>query len=284
MIRQWMEKYEFVKLQKWLEESKEQLEDLFEEGEVPVAGWLQLADILTKGKEAKNVDAEIDENERESQQVAKQIRMLEEKQVKLADRKQQLLKIRDEIDVLQTESQSIAMLAEKEEAALAKLAKKMENPYFMQELDSGDFSTLFSTLHMDSLFSLFKKHDTDNNLEVTATAAVGDLQKNLKMHFSEAVELLWKLKLLKKGEKGVAGHLAKCGICSTSKPGVLLQEYGIEEECRKEIEEKIKDWKGYYFAAANAVCAATKLDLAPALRPKFTSCWLRIQKAHKWNE
>src|SRR3990167_6783431 len=122
MIRQWMEKYEFVKLQKWLEESKEQLEDLFEEGEVPVAGWLQLADILTKGKEAKNVDAEIDENERESQQVAKQIRMLEEKQVKLADRKQQLLKIRDEIDVLQTESQSIVMLAEKEEAALAKLA------------------------------------------------------------------------------------------------------------------------------------------------------------------
>ena len=267
-----MEQYEFAKLQKWLAESA---------GAIPVVGWKQLTEIL-KSKEGDNLEAELDQNTRESEQVAEQIRNLQEKQIELEHRKQQLQKILGEIDVLATESQSISLLAEKEEAALAKLAKKMENRPFIQDLDTEDVSTLFSTFDMDSLFAIFKKNDTDNNLEVTATAGVADLQKNLGMHFSEAVELRWKLKLIEKGEKGVSGHLAKCGICSSRKLGALLLEYGMGEE-REEIVEKMRGWKGYYFTTANAVSAASELDLAPALRPKLTACWLRIQKAHKWD-
>src|SRR3990167_1468093 len=91
-LKQWMEQYEFAKLQKWLAESKAKLGDLFEAGEIPVVGWKQLTEIL-KSKEGDNLEAELDQNTRESEQVAEQIRNLQEKQIELEHRKQQLQKI-----------------------------------------------------------------------------------------------------------------------------------------------------------------------------------------------
>src|SRR3990167_10055754 len=120
------------------------------------------------------------------------------------------------------------MLSKKEEAALAKLTNKLGNPYFMKDLDFDDVSTVFSMFNMDSLFSRFKKND-EYNLEVTVNTPMPDLQKCLELEFSEVAELLWKLKLLEKGEKGEARHLRKCSICS-GKPVVLLREYGMKEE------------------------------------------------------
>src|SRR3990167_3370786 len=50
----------------------------------------------------------------------------------------------DEITALEEESQSIDMLGKIEEAALAKLEKKMENAYFMEDLDAEDVSTVLT--------------------------------------------------------------------------------------------------------------------------------------------
>ena len=280
-----MDNNEFVKLREWLGEYKTNVKAQFEAGEIPVVGWLQLAaTIQTKKASKRSLEVEITQNAREREQVAQQIKNLQEKQQQLENRNQQLkeqMKQIDEIAALEAEGQSIAMLGRKEEAALAKLEKKMENPYFVEDLDPDDVSTVFSMFNMDSLFPRFKQNDIDNNLEVTATATVEHLQKQLEVDFSEAVQLQWKLKLLGNGEKGEASHLAKCSICS-SKPGVLLGEYGMKAQERKEIEAKMNAWKGYYFATVNAASACLALNLTPALGQKLATCWVRIQKAHKW--
>ena len=282
-----MEKGEYANLEEWLRRSsKEQLETLFEAGEVPVVGWLKLPTIInTASERKKQLKAELEKNASERVILAEQMRIHCEKQEKLDNKKQQLqeeMEKLDEIATLEAVSDSIAMLAEKEKACVAQLEKKMENPYFMDHLDSQDVSTVFSLFNMDSLLPRYKQNDIDNNLAVTVTTAVEHLQNDLELTFSEAVELLWKLKLFKHGEKGVARHLAKCSICSSTKPGLLLQEYGLEQAERKEIEEKMKEWKGYYFVSAKARPAAVELNLAREIRRKFTTCWVRIQKAHKW--
>ena len=280
-----MKNNEFALLQQCLSQTKKPLEGRMEAGELPVVGWLQLeATMQRKQACRKQLEAEVEENERERQQLAEQLRNLEEKQLKLEMRNEQLqeeMKNMEDLAALATESQTIAILSNKERAALSKLTKKLENPYFMEDLDSEDVSTVFSMFNMDSLFSRFKKNDVDNNLEVTANSTVADLQKSLELEFAEAVEFIWKLKLLEKGEKGEAGHLKKCSICS-GKPGGLLREYGMKEEERKVIEAKMRDWKGYYFTIVTAASAAAELNLASGLRQKMTTCWLRIQKAHKW--
>ena len=272
LIRQWIDSDEFAKLQQWLCQWEKELEGRMEAGELPVVGWLQL-------------EAEVEQNERECQQIALQISHLQQDLEIRNQKLQEKMKKQEELAALTKESQTIAMLCKREEAALSKLLNKLENPYYnMEGLDFEDVSTVFSMFNMDSLFSRFKKNDVDNNLEVTANATVVDLQKIYELEFPEAVELRWKLKLLKKGEKGEAGHLRKCSICSSSNPGGLLREYGMKEEERAEIEAKMEGWKGYYFAAVNAASAAAELGpfLAPGLRQKFTTCWARVHKAHKW--
>ena len=44
----------------------------------------------------------------------------------------------------------------------------------------------------------------------------------------------------------------------------------------------MKGWKGYFFATATAMNAAGELKLQSRLRQKLATCWMRIQKAHKW--
>ena len=281
-----MENNEFAKLRQWICQWKKELEDKMGTGVVPVVGWLQL-EATMQNREAwkRDLEAEVEENERERQQLAEQIKNLQEKQEKLAIRSQQLqekMKKQEELAALEAEIQSIAILSKREEASLSKLTSKLDNPYFMEDLDSDDVSTVFSMFNMDSLFSRFKKNDVDNNLEVTANTAVADLQKGLELEFSEAAELLWKLKLFEKGERGEARHLKNCSICSSSNPGGLLREYGMKEEDRKEIEAKMIGWKGYYFAAVTASSAALEMNLEPAHRQRLTTCWMRIQKAHNW--
>ena len=154
----------------------------------------------------------------------------------------------------------------------------------MEDFDSEDVSTVFSLFDMDSLFSRYKQNDVDANLEVTAGFMAENLQSSLKLEFSEAVELLWKLKLLENGEKGTANHLSKCSICSSTNPAAILKEYGMKEEDRNQIVEKMKEvnWKGFYFAAANVTAVTSHLRVADALKPRVNICWLRIQKAHNW--
>jgi len=243
------------------------------------------ATIQNKQAWKSELEAEVKANATERQQLAEQIKNLQEKQEQLEIKNQQLqvsVKKQEELAALEAESQSIAMLSKKEEAALTKLTNKLGNPYFMEDLDSDDVSTIFSMFNMDSLFSRFKKNDEDNNLEVTINTPMPDLQKCLELEFSEVAEFVWKLKLLEKGEKGEARHLGKCSICSSSKPGNLLREYGMKQEDRKEIEGKMEGWKGYYFTSVTPASAALELNLASTLRQKLTTCWMRIQKAHNW--
>ena len=268
-IREWLDNDEFGALHQWLARHKSQLEAHFALGWVPVVGWLQLLVKMNEYVTSKEENYPL------------------EKQEMLISRKQQLqeqMKRIDEIGKLASESQVIALLGEKEKASLAKLEKQMENPYFLQYLDSEDVSTVFSMFNMDHLFSRFKKNDVDNNLQVTVGTAMEYLQKNLKLNFSEAVELLWKLKLLGHGNKGVEWHLNKCGICASTKPGLLLQEYGMAESEISQIHEKMKDWKGFYLATANASSVAAELDIEGELRSKLTTYWVRIQNAHQWKQ
>src|SRR3990167_6575762 len=215
-----MDNHEFAKLQKWLCQWKKQLEGRMEAGELPVVGWLKLnATIQNKQAWKSDLEAEVKANATERQQLVEQMKNLQEKQEQLEIKSQQLqenVKKQEELAALEAESRSIAILSKKEEAALAKLTNKLGNPYFMEDLDSDDVSTVFSMFNMDSLFSRFKKNDEYNNLEVTVNTPMPDLQKCLELEFSEVAELLWKLKLLEIGEKGEARHLRKCSICSSS--------------------------------------------------------------------
>lgn len=187
-----------------------------------------------------------------------------------------------QIEMLKAESEVIDLLAKKEAALLAKVEEKMKNDYFVDHFDAEDVSTVFSMFRMDSLFANFANNDTDNNLGVTRTTPLADLQKTFELDFSEAVELLWKLNLLEKGEKGVDGHLGKCSICRTTKLGALLREYGMQEVDSKEIEAKMKDWKGYFLATVTGAPAASELGLSATEKPKLATCLMKIQRSHQW--
>ena len=143
-----MDKNEFGKLRGWLGEYKTKGQAQYEAGEIPVVGWLQLAATLeTKKAFKRNLEAELDQNAREREQVAQQIKHLQQKQQQLENENQHLkeqMKQMDEITALEEESQSIDMLGKIEEAALAKLEKKMENAYFMEDLDAEDVSTVLT--------------------------------------------------------------------------------------------------------------------------------------------
>src|SRR3990167_23913 len=168
-----MDNHEFAKLQKWLCQWKKQLEGRMEAGELAVLGWLKLnATIQDNQAWQSDLEAEVKANATERQQLAEQIKNLQEKQEQLEIKNQQLqaMKKLEELAALGAESQSIAVLCKKEEAALAKLTNKFRNPYFMEDLDSGDVSTVFSMFNMDSFFPRFKRNDEYNNLEVTVNA------------------------------------------------------------------------------------------------------------------
>ena len=204
-IRYWMENNEFGKVNKWLGESRNKLEGMFKAGEVPVVGWLELAGTLNNAGPCKrNLEAKMNENAREREEVAAQIRILQAKQQELEEQNKDLqhkMKGMEQIALLKAESQSIAMLANKEAACVAKVGEKMKNEYFMEDFDAEDVSTVFSMFKMDALFSRFRKNESDNNLEITRVTPVVDLQKSMGFDFPESMELLWKLNLLEKGEK-----------------------------------------------------------------------------------
>ena len=285
-IRRWMDNEKFAKLQQCLEISKNQLEALIAEGEMPVVGWLQLAEkIKTKDAYKRVLEAELDENARQREQLAAQITDLLQKQQELEEKNQQLQKQMakaEEIAKLEAESETIAILSNKEAASLAKVEERMKSNFFMDEFDAEDVSTVFSMFKMDHLFTAFKISKT-SNLEEAASASVADLQNRLQIEFPEALEMLFKLKLFENGEKGVDQHLAGCSICASKNVGVLLREYGMTEDERKEIEENIKDWKGYFLVVASTMGAASALELpAGTLRSKLASCMTQIKRVHKW--
>src|SRR3990167_3267848 len=237
-----MENEEFPKLKQWLEQSRNQLEALFDAGEVPVVGWLQLTDIINnKDASKRKLEAELGQNTRQCEQLLAQISDLQQKHDELANRNTQLqtqMKKMEEITMLEAERQSIGILCEKEAASLNKVQQKMQNEYFMEEFDAEDVSTVFSMFGMDDLFARFRKNETDNNLEVTMITPTSELQNNMQLPFAEAVEMQWKLKLLENREKGVERHLEKCSICRSTKIGLILREYGMPEAVSKELEAK----------------------------------------------
>ena len=286
-IRGWMENHQFDMLQQWLAQSRNQLAALFTAGEVPVVGWSQLAETIKNAEPFKRkLEAEVDENARERQAVALHIKNLLVKQEELEQKNKELqsqIKQMEQMDRLKADSNAIAMLANREAASVAKVEGKMKNNYFVDYLDSDDVSTVFSMFKMDALFANFKKNDTDNNLGVTRTTPIVDLQNNLELNFSEAAELLWKLNLLEKGEKGVELHLEKCSICRTTKLAALLREYGMQEADSKAMAEKMKDWKGYCLATVNGASVALALGLAANEKAKLATCLMKIQRAHQWS-
>ena len=288
-IRSWLENNDFEKLLQLLSVSKAQLEALFDEGDLPVLGWLQLAATIDNFDHSlankEKVDSDLKQNANEREQVVEQIKILRQKLEKLENTNQQLQQIRKTMDDaarLQEKSQLIAMLGKKETASLVRWQKHMENPYFMDVFDSSDISTVFSAFDMDALFPRFQKNDVYNNLGVTGSATVEQLQKSLQMGFSEAVELLWKVTLLKHGEKGVAHHLSTCSICA-GKPPSLLREYGMSVAEVREMSSEINGWYGYYLVTINAQTTAEKLNLTD-LKSKFILCCLRIQDIHQWEQ
>lgn len=211
-----MENYEFAKLKQWLEDSRMQLNTLFKAGEVPVVGWLQLADAI-KGKDILKgkLEREVSENVKEREQVDREIKNLLNKQEELENKSKHLqvqLQRIEQIGLLEAESQSIAMLCKEEATALAKVKQTMKNEYFMETFDAEDVSTLFSMFNMDNLYPRFKKNDIYKNLAVTVITPAEHLQNNLELSFSEAVTLQWKLKLLENGEEGTEHHWTNCSM------------------------------------------------------------------------
>ena len=243
MLREWMDHHRFENLRVWLAQSAEQLETLFEAGAVPVVGWLQLAEKISSPDAWKSkLEAELDENAREHEEIELQIKKLQEKQETLEKRNAQ---IREEIDsvggavVLQSVSEAIGVLGKKEASSVAKVDEKLGNAYSSAALDLVDVSTLFSMFEMDALFSRFQKNAADNNLTAILTAPVADVQNRLELDLPEAVELQWKLNLLVNREK------------TPSASHSLLGEYRmLSEDDRTQLEEKIKNWKGVFLTAA----------------------------------
>ena len=278
-----MENNEFGKVKEWLEESRNKLEDMFNAGEVPVVGWLKLAETMKNSEPCqRKLEAEMDENTREREEVAAQIRILQTKQQELEEKNKDLhhkMKRMEQIGMLVAESQSIALLGNKEGAWVAKVEEKMKNEYFMEHFDSEDVSTVFSMFNMDILFSRFRENEPDNNLDIIRVTPVADLQKDMAFDFPETVELIWKLNLLEKGEKESESHLAKCSICRTSKLGSLLKEYGMPDADSKAMEAKMEGWRGYFLATVNGPSAALALGVEKA---KLASCLMRIQRVHQW--
>ena len=280
-----MENYEFTKLKQWLEDSRMQLNTLFKAGEVPVVGWLQLADAI-KGKDILKgkLEREVSENVKEREQVYREIKNLLNKQEELENKSKHLqvqLQRIEQIGLLEAESQSIAMLCKEEATALAKVKQTMKNEYFMETFDAEDVSTLFSMFNMDNLYPRFKKNDIYKNLAVTVITPAEHLQNNLELSFSEAVTLQWKLKLLENGEEGTEHHWTNCSICPSKKLGLLLREYGMQEADSKEIEALITEWSGYFLVTINPASSAINLDQDH--KSKLASCLLKIQRAHQWN-
>ena len=284
-----MENEEFTNIKQWLGQSRNQLEALFDAGNVPVVGWLRLIETIKNNDEEwkRKVGAEVDENHREREQVAEQIKNLLEKQEELEIVNKQLqekMKRIEQIDSLGLESESIALLGDKEAASLEKVKMKMKNQYFMRELDFEDVSTLFSMFQMDSMFSRFKKYETNNNMEELSNASVADLQIHLNLDFSEAVEILFRLKLIENREEGVESHLSSCSICSSKNVGLLLKEYGMKYE-DPQIDANFKDWKGYFLVAMNGLGVASALELqAGPLRSELVHCLTQIKRVHKWKQ
>ena len=57
----------------------------------------------------------------------------------------------------------------------------------------------------------------------------------------------------------------------------------MKDEERKEIGEKIKEWKGYFFVATTPADAAATLDLPRTLAAMFTIYLNKMQRAHDWD-
>ena len=278
-----MESGEFARLHEWIGKSREKLEGLFEKGEIPVVGWLQLADsIKSTGPLKGKLETELQGNAIQRNQVAEQIKILFQSQQALENKNKILQQQRNEmlqISALASESHWIDILCKKETAALAKVKETMKNEYFMEEFDAEDVSTLFSIFNMDHLFANFSKNDT-YNLDLAVLAPVKDLQNKMGLEFEEAITFQWKLKLLEKGEEGVARHLKQCSICRPTKVGELLREYGMLAADAKEIEGKLTGWKGYFLVTVNP--ATMELDLTADKQSKLASLLLKIRRRHKW--
>ena len=65
---------------------------------------------------------------------------------------------------------------------------------------------------------------------------------------------------------------------------LLLREYGLEleEKERKDMQEKMAEWRGYFFSVVNPISGVAFLEVPPGLSKKVTQSLMKIQKAHNW--
>ena len=250
-------------------------------------GWLELAErVKDKDEFKRKLKGELEANEREKQQIDKQMTDLAIRKAELSKKARKLcvqIELIGEIGVLQSEINSIALLGKKEEEAVAKVEEKMKQPYFMDALDLGDVSTLFSMFEMDGMFTKFKEHEESQSIEAVLLHPAVELAKKWQLKIPETMKMLFKLKLIENGEKEAKSHVRKCSICQSTDVTTLLGEHGMKDEEKKEIREKIRDWKGYFLVAAEPMSVASTLFLPTTLKSKFIVCLGRIQKAHSWN-
>ena len=227
----------------------------------------------------------LNENQTELEQTREQIKQLRAKEQqleKIHSEIEEKLKSLEKMDSLNEEKAAITLLAQNEEKCTETLSAKLQNPYFsFESLDAQDISTIFSIFQMDHLFARYKNNKMIQNLEEILIAPTAELQNNLGYEFEEAIEIQFKLKLFENKEMSLDNHFAKCSICSTKNRSALLREYGIAgEKERKEIEEKIKNWKNYFLATVNPVMAATIVGLPLECGLQLKTCLMRLQKIH----
>ena len=183
---------------------------------------------------------------------------------------------------LKSEMHVITQFAEKEKKMVAQLHEKME---LLQNLECDDISTVFSLFQMDDLFFKFKKQEKKILVAGIIHFTIDELIKDLDLAWTDAVEMYFKFQLLKNGEYSVDRHFSKCSICRTMNICLLLKEYGVEFDAneRTYLEEKCRDWEGYFLVVLNVVNAVKLLELPKNLQGKVLAVLNTIQRLHVYN-
>ena len=250
-IREWMEEGN-LELKTWLEQCTNH-PNLFESGEMPVTGWVQLLQTIQEPGDSQALKEELEQTESEISQLEDQLQTLHKKKENLGIEK----KRRENVAALQSGSanQLILKFAAKEQKQVTQLHEKLDS---YLDLDAQDVSTIFSLYEMDHLFHQYKKKESEITPGEILNSTAEDLKDNLKLELKEAAEMHFKFQLLQNGEFSVDHHLSKCSICSRTNLLTILAEYGVkfDDNERSHFLEKSKEWKGYFlicFSAVNAV-------------------------------
>ena len=242
-----------------------------------MAGWKLLHAKMEESENAKgNLQTKLKETNSKIKDLLVELQKLQEEKENLTKE----LKFCEEAHLLK-ELDSIPFLSNLESTSVDQFHKRWEEG---SELDSQDISSLFSLFKIDHLFAAFKKSEASFSFDEILGAAADELQENMEIGFHDSVEMNFKLKVFSRNLFSVEKHVANCSICPHKNLVTLLLEYGlkVDENQKEELQEKIKDWKGFYFVTLKPTRAAKCLNVAPAFRVKLIKALKSIKDAHCW--